>query len=190
MSCPYSLSVTLKKHCLFLPVHSLSIENDHVFVWVAGIYPPCTFLRVWSSEIEMKRFPNFYKNFKGFSKNLCCTKRKLCIRKTWTKRWVKLCCSLQNFALVCLLCNAHRTSKCPLRNDNVITIWYFNAQSQNRNTRKMCDKCSKVTTKNTRATSTGIFIDIYDFKYVNAGWVRSSLDDNHTYSACWYVALP
>ena len=39
----------------------------------------------------------------------------------------------------------------------------------NRNTRKMCEKCSKLTTKNTRATSTGVFIDIDDFEHVNAG---------------------
>ena len=54
----------------------------------------------------------------------------------------------------------------------------------NRDTRKRCEKCSKLTTKNTRATLTGVFIDIDDFEYVNAGWVRSSLNDNYTYSAC------
>ena len=53
----------------------------------------------------------------------------------------------------------------------------------NINTRKRCDKCSKLTTKNTRAISTGVFIDIDDFEYVNAGWIRSSLNDNYTYSA-------
>ena len=40
----------------------------------------------------------------------------------------------------------------------------------NRNTRKRCEKCSKLTTKNTRATSPGVFIDIDDFEHVNAGW--------------------
>ena len=54
----------------------------------------------------------------------------------------------------------------------------------NRNTRKRCEKCSKLTTKNTRATSTGVFIDIDDFEYVNAGLVPSSVNDNYTYSAC------
>ena len=55
----------------------------------------------------------------------------------------------------------------------------------NRNTRKRCEKCSKLTTKkNTRTTSTGVFIDINDFEYVNAGWVLSSLNDNYTFSAC------
>ena len=49
-------------------MHKLSIENDHVFIWVAGIYPPYTFSKVWSSEVETKRFSNFYKNVKGFSK--------------------------------------------------------------------------------------------------------------------------
>ena len=44
-----------------------------------------------------------------------------------------------------------------------------------RNTRKRCKKCSKLTTKNTRATSTGVFIDIDNFEHVNAGWVRSSM---------------
>ena len=33
----------------------------------------------------------------------------------------------------------------------------------NRNTRKGSEKCSKLTTKNARATSTGVFIDIDDF---------------------------
>ena len=54
----------------------------------------------------------------------------------------------------------------------------------NRNTRKKCEKCSKLTTKNTRVTSTGVFINIDDFEHVNAGWVRSSLNTNYTYSAC------
>ena len=54
----------------------------------------------------------------------------------------------------------------------------------NRNTRKRCEKCSKLTTKNTRATSTGVFIDIDDFEHVNAGWVRSPLNDNYTYFRC------
>ena len=54
----------------------------------------------------------------------------------------------------------------------------------NRNTRKSCEKCSKLTIKNTRATSTGVFIDIDDFQHVNACWVRSSLNDNYTYSSC------
>ena len=53
----------------------------------------------------------------------------------------------------------------------------------NRNTRKRCEKCSKLTTKNTRATSTGVFIDIDDLEHVNAVWVRSSLNDNYPYSA-------
>ena len=53
----------------------------------------------------------------------------------------------------------------------------------NRNTRKRCEKCSKLTTKNTRATSTGAFIDIDDFEHVNAGWVRISVNDYYTYSA-------
>ena len=52
-----------------------------------------------------------------------------------------------------------------------------------RDTRKRCEKCSKLTIKNTRATSTDIFIDTDDFEYVHAGWVRSSLNDNYTYSA-------
>ena len=52
------------------------------------------------------------------------------------------------------------------------------------NTRKRCEKCSKLTTKNTRATSTGVFIDIDDFEHVHACWVRSSLNDNYTYSVC------
>ena len=54
----------------------------------------------------------------------------------------------------------------------------------NRNTKKKCKKCSELTTKNTRATSTGVFINIDDFEQVNACWVRSSLNDNYTYSAC------
>ena len=54
----------------------------------------------------------------------------------------------------------------------------------NRNTRKRCEKCSKLTTKNTRTTSTDVFIDIDDFEHVNAGWVRISVNDNYTYSAC------
>ena len=54
----------------------------------------------------------------------------------------------------------------------------------NRNTRKRCEKCLKLTTKNTRATSTGAFIDIDDFEHVNAGRVDSSVNDNYTYSAC------
>ena len=54
----------------------------------------------------------------------------------------------------------------------------------NRNTRKRCEKCSKLTTKNTRATSAGVFIDINDSENVNSGWVRSSLNDNYTYSTC------
>ena len=68
-------SVTLKKHIfsffacfeisllVFKTVYTLPIENDHVFIWVAGIYPPYTFSRVWSKEAEMKKFPNFYENF-------------------------------------------------------------------------------------------------------------------------------
>ena len=52
-------------------MHTLSIENHHDFIWVPEIYPPYTFSRVCSSEVEMKRFPNFYKYFYGFSKNLC-----------------------------------------------------------------------------------------------------------------------
>ena len=51
----------------------------------------------------------------------------------------------------------------------------------NRNTRKSCEKCSKLTTKNSRVTSTGVFIDIEDFEYVNAGWVRCSLNDNYNH---------
>ena len=54
----------------------------------------------------------------------------------------------------------------------------------NRNTRKRRKKCSKLTTKSTRATSTGVFIDIEDFEHVNAGWVCSSLNDNYPYSTC------
>ena len=54
----------------------------------------------------------------------------------------------------------------------------------NRSTRKRNEKCSKLTTKNTRAKSTGVFIDIDDFEHVNTGWVRSSLNDKCTYSAC------
>ena len=54
----------------------------------------------------------------------------------------------------------------------------------NRNTRKRREKFSKLTIKNTRATSTSVFIDIDDFEHVNAGWVRSSLNDNYTYSVC------
>ena len=54
----------------------------------------------------------------------------------------------------------------------------------NRNTRQRCEKCSKLATKNTRATSTGAFIDIDDFEHVNAGWVRNCFNDNYTYSAC------
>ena len=50
----------------------------------------------------------------------------------------------------------------------------------NRNTRKRREKCSKLTTKNIRATSTGVFTDIDDFEYVNVGWVPSSLNDNYT----------
>ena len=46
------------------------------------------------------------------------------------------------------------------------------------NTRKRCEKCSKLTTKNIRATLTGVFIDIDDFEHLNAGWVCSSLNDN------------
>ena len=45
-------------------------------------------------------------------------------------------------------------------------------------------KCSKLTTKNARATSAGVFIDSDDFEDVNSGWVRSSLNDNYTYSTC------
>ena len=54
----------------------------------------------------------------------------------------------------------------------------------NRNTRKKCEKCSKLTTRNFSATSTGDFIDIDDFEHVNAGCVHRSLNDNYTYSAC------
>ena len=53
----------------------------------------------------------------------------------------------------------------------------------NRNTRKRCEKSSKLT-NSTRATSTGVFTDIDDFEYANAGWVHSSVNDNYTYSAC------
>ena len=49
----------------------------------------------------------------------------------------------------------------------------------NRRTRKGSE-----TTKNTRAISTGAFIDIDDFGHVNASWVSSSLNGNYTYSAC------
>ena len=54
----------------------------------------------------------------------------------------------------------------------------------NKNTRKRCEKCSKLTTKITRATSISVFIDIGDFEHVNACWVRSPLNDNYTYYAC------
>ena len=80
MSWPYSLYLTLKKYIfslfarftvsllVFKAVHTISIEKDYAFIWEAEIYPPYTFSRVWSTELEMKRFPNFYKIFKGFSK--------------------------------------------------------------------------------------------------------------------------
>ena len=52
-------------------------------------------------------------------------------------------------------------------------------KANNRNTRKRCEKCSKLTTR-----ATGVFIDIDHFEHVNASWIRSSLNDNYTYSAC------
>ena len=159
-------------------------KHLHCFCKVAGIYPPYTFLRVWSSEVEMKRFHNFYKNFKGFSKNLCCRKKKNMYKKNMNKTLSKTLLQLTEFCSSVFVIDVEQVNA---PREMIMSLQYGISMLKvnNRNTRKRCEKCSNLTTtKNTRATSTGVFIDIDDFEYVNAGWVLSSLNDNYTFSAC------
>ena len=45
----------------------------------------------------MKMFPNFYKNFQGFSKNLCCTKKNFMYKKNVNKTLSKTMLLLREF---------------------------------------------------------------------------------------------
>ena len=120
-----SLCFAIKLFCK-KTAHTLSIENHHDFIWAPEIYPPYSFSRACLLEVEIKRFPNFYKYFQGFSKKILLfetnTKIFFCIRKTWTQNWLKLCSSV-------IVIDFEQVNA-PRKAFNVITRWHLNAQSQ------------------------------------------------------------